>query len=299
MKTSRLVLGTVQFGLDYGIRNNKGRPSLGEVFEILDLAYENGVRRLDTAEAYGQSLDVIAEDIKRKGDRFEIQSKFKLSDLRGALTDHVRQQCLRLGRQHLDTYSFHRFEDFVSIQDPRPFQELQAQGLVRVWGLSVYRPEEAQRALESGWIKLLQIPLNLFDHEARWKDTLRAAKRVGCQVEARSVFLQGLFHAQQAEFDQAPAPFSEMRPALKKLRDYAALHALELAEMALLYPFEIPDLDKVLIGVDSRAQLEQNLSTLRRNPVAPWREELPLGEIPPESWINPSLWPSWKLGART
>ncbi len=51
--TNKLVLGTAQFGMDYGIANVGGKPLKKEVFRILDLAWEKGVRRFDTAPGYG------------------------------------------------------------------------------------------------------------------------------------------------------------------------------------------------------------------------------------------------------
>ncbi len=56
---ARLGLGTVQFGLDYGISNRRGRTTLNEVCGILAIAAENGVRVLDTATTYGESEAIL------------------------------------------------------------------------------------------------------------------------------------------------------------------------------------------------------------------------------------------------
>ena len=39
----KLILGTVQFGLDYGINNSLGKPSQKNIARILDHAYQNGM----------------------------------------------------------------------------------------------------------------------------------------------------------------------------------------------------------------------------------------------------------------
>ena len=56
---NKLILGTVQMGLPYGINNSTGKVSLEDSLEILDYAFENGIKTLDTAEAYGNAHEVI------------------------------------------------------------------------------------------------------------------------------------------------------------------------------------------------------------------------------------------------
>ena len=61
MKKNKLILGTVQFGLDYGINNKSGIPSSNIIKQILDYAMSNGIEILDTAEAYGISQQRIGQ----------------------------------------------------------------------------------------------------------------------------------------------------------------------------------------------------------------------------------------------
>ena len=56
---AELCLGTVQFGMKYGINNTLGQPSEENVFEMLDTAFENGIRVIDTARAYGTAETVL------------------------------------------------------------------------------------------------------------------------------------------------------------------------------------------------------------------------------------------------
>ena len=61
----KLCLGTVQFGLDYGIRGQK-KPSVEDAIKILDYATQNGIDNIDTALAYGNAEEVVGEFLKRK-----------------------------------------------------------------------------------------------------------------------------------------------------------------------------------------------------------------------------------------
>ena len=56
---SKMSLGTVQFGLHYGIANDVGKPPEEQSFEMIKAALDSGVTSIDTARAYGDSDDII------------------------------------------------------------------------------------------------------------------------------------------------------------------------------------------------------------------------------------------------
>ena len=51
----RFILGTANFGMNYGITNSKGTLKLNSISQILDYAQKNGVSYIDTARAYGDA----------------------------------------------------------------------------------------------------------------------------------------------------------------------------------------------------------------------------------------------------
>ena len=61
---SNLILGTVQFGMKYGINNRHGKPSSEEVNDILKCAFQNKVYYLDTADNYGESQNELEISIQ-------------------------------------------------------------------------------------------------------------------------------------------------------------------------------------------------------------------------------------------
>jgi len=61
MKESKLVLGTAQLCLDYGIANKSGKPEENKAFEIMKYAAENGINYFDTAYSYGNSETTIGK----------------------------------------------------------------------------------------------------------------------------------------------------------------------------------------------------------------------------------------------
>ena len=71
-----LVLGTAQFGSDYGVANKVGKPNKQEIFKILTSAWESGIRKYDTAPDYGPSEAILGEFIRTHG----IQSSIRGAD---------------------------------------------------------------------------------------------------------------------------------------------------------------------------------------------------------------------------
>jgi len=62
----KIALGTVQFGMKYGISNKLGQTKNSEVKKILECAYRNGISMLDTAPSYGDSETVIGNYLDKK-----------------------------------------------------------------------------------------------------------------------------------------------------------------------------------------------------------------------------------------
>ena len=88
---NKLVLGTVQFGCQYGI-NSAGRPDEKTVLEILDLAYHSGITNLDTSSAYGNAEYILGKVLSASDSSFQIISKYPAEALRLLfLTTHYHQ----------------------------------------------------------------------------------------------------------------------------------------------------------------------------------------------------------------
>ena len=117
-----MVLGTAQFGMDYGIANTIGKPSNEDVFQILDLAWESGVRKFDTAPSYN-SESLLGEFILNKGIQDKIKVLTKIPSLNG-LSDYetIIIKSTELSLKNLgcpiDVLFFHDPKDSEDIQYP-------------------------------------------------------------------------------------------------------------------------------------------------------------------------------------
>jgi aryl-alcohol dehydrogenase-like predicted oxidoreductase len=264
-KATKIILGTVQFGLDYGVNNKNGKPNKDEVKKILDLAYENGINMLDTAEAYGNAHQVIGDYHTSGKNRFDVITKY--SALRNDLPHNVSERIMNNIRQmkvdSLYAYMFHSFGDlktyFPGFRDE--LLKLKKTGSIKQIGVSIYTNQEADELLNYSDIDLVQLPFNLLDNNSQRRSIFEKLKKKGMEIHTRSVFLQGLFFM---DSEALPAQLVVLKPYLDQVKNIALKNNLSLNDLALNYALSQLMIDKVLMGVDSRSQLEENLSSITK-----------------------------------
>ena len=254
--SERLILGTVQFGLRYGINNRRGQVSAPEVQNILSRAHDAGIRHLDTAAAYGDAAARIGAFHRADERRFSVITKFKSAQR--AAGPVLKEQLATLGVEQAFGYLFHSPDALRD--DPDSLAELvhlRRAGLIRHIGVSIYTNEQFDTAINTEAIDLIQLPYNLLDNRRRRGELIDAAKAAGKLVHTRSVFLQGLFFKKP---DKLPQALLGLRDELVELRDIAHRFRLTTAQLGLGYALANPQIDGVLIGVDGLGQLEVNLA---------------------------------------
>lgn len=259
--SNRIILGTVQFGLDYGINNNNGKPSTEQVFKILELAHEHGIEILDTADAYGNASELIGEFNKLNPGTFRINTKFKNGS--ETIAVQLEKSLERLSVSSINTYFFHSFNDFRN--NPLFLIELvhlREKGFIQKTGVSVYGNDEFEMAINTKEVDVIQFPFNLLDNRFQRGWLMKLAKEKGKELQIRSVFLQGLFFKPSEEI---PAKLLSLKPYLKMISELANEYNLSMENLALLYAFSQPEIDHVIIGVDNTLQLQKNLNALQEN----------------------------------
>ena len=208
----KLVLGTVQFGLNYGINNHLGKPSDSSIKSILDKAYTSGITLLDTAEAYGDAQERIGLYHNKYGIKFKIITKFgpSVKNLPSNISERVLKDIKILNIDSLYCYMFHSFNDFNNYFNKfeKDLCRLKNNGFIQKLGVSLHTNEEFKKVLEFDNIDLIQIPYNLLDNSNKRNEVLIKAKQKGIDVHTRSAFLQGLFFK----------PISELKGDLSLLK---------------------------------------------------------------------------------
>lgn len=253
--SSKLVLGTVQFGCQYGI-NSAGRPSTEQVSDILDNAKAGGIQILDTSSAYGNAEEVLGE--VKAGSNFRIVSKYPKCDK--SVAETFRNSLKVLGTEHLYGYLLHHFEVYRDNKAVwNNFVQLQNEGLVDRIGFSLYEPWELDLILNDGIpFSLIQVPFNIFDRQ--FEPYFKRLKEMDVEIHVRSTFLQGLFFKDR---NKLPVKLEPLKNYLIELDNYAASKGISVGDLALNYNLQNPYIDGVLIGVDNKEQLMQNFASVK------------------------------------
>ena len=263
MSFDKIILGTVQFGLDYGINNSSGKPSFESITAILNTSHQNGIVMLDTAEAYGNAHEVIGNYHRQSENRFQIITKFssKRDDLPTNIEDRIALHLDEMHVSYLYAYMFHSFGDFENYfsRHSKGLDNLKKKGIIHKIGVSVYTNEELNKLLNYSEVELVQLPFNLLDNNHQRGLLLKRAKERNMEVHTRSAFLQGLFFIPPNEL---PGKLLPLKPYLETIRFEVSKRNMTINDLALNYNLQQALIDKVLIGVDNVEQLQQNLTSM-------------------------------------
>lgn len=294
-KNSRLVLGTVQLGLKYGVANKTGQPDLKVALEIIKTASENGICEFDTAQGYGESEKVLGEVFSQLGisDKVRVISKFdpKLNHLdQKVLMDALDASLKKLRVPVLYGILLHHeklLEQWPSGAGEN-FKFLLRTGKVKKIGVSVYSLKSALNALQIPEIDLIQLPASVFDQRFEREGFFAQAKQKGKQVYIRSIFLQGLLLMKP---DNLPKHMLGAKKYLEQYQELCRGYNLSQSQLALGYVnFQMPDA-KIIFGLETTGQLKENIISLQK--ICPLevykRVQEDFADLP-ENIINPTLW---------
>ncbi len=282
-----ILLGTVQFGLDYGINNHFGKPSESRVFEILDTAWKNGIHTLDTADAYGNAMNLISDYHRFSGNIFKINTKIKNVDFIG-INDKIKSDLLSLQCPKFNALFFHSYNEYKeSNHNLIKLLKVKEEGLINSIGVSIYTNEELLEVINDSKIDIIQLPYNLLDNDFQRGVLLKIAKEKGKIIQVRSVFLQGLFFM---ESKQVPEKLAKLKPWLAKIEKLAELINTSKESLCFLYPNAQTYIDEIILGVDSKEQLLRNIESLNFFLPEGVKNEIDQISVSPSSILYPPNW---------
>ena len=289
----KIVLGAVQFGLDYGISNTYGKIVKHDAKQILKFAYDNNIGMIDTASLYGESEAIIGKSTNNKHNWKIITKtphfiddcidKLQVKQLR----ESFNQSLLNLNKKYLYGLLLHSCDDLFKPNGDLLFKEmerLKSIGLINKIGVSVYNKYQIDRVLDNFEIDLIQLPVNILDQSLISDGSLVKLKKHGVEVHARSVFLQGLLLMEE---NLIPSYFLPIKKNLDAFKNLARELSLTKLELALGYVASIDEIDKIVVGVNTLSQLQEIIKAtqLKTN-----FEEYRNISINNSNYTNPSLW---------
>ncbi len=271
--SNKLTLGTVQFGLDYGINNLSGKPKREKSLEMLDFAYKKGIRVFDTANAYGDAEEILGEFMESRNlnKKIKIISKLQpniIADSKSKKTpydiifENLTESLNRLKRNYVDGYLFHTPAYIKNEELVNSLCKLKEQGLVKNIGVSIYEEEDAIYAAELKEIDYIQVPYSILDQRLDRTSFFQLAKKNGKTVFARSAFLQGLFFMPE---ERIPPHLQNAKDYFRKLDKIILKYNLSRQQIALLFSLKNSNIDYVVFGVDNIEQLKEDIDIAEQN----------------------------------
>jgi len=286
----QLCLGTVQFGLPYGVTNDSGQVRELEVRSILSLAAQAGIQLLDTAQVYGSSETVLGRCWPLAAPRRLISKLLPMTEPKTwELSFQVSLR--RLATSSLDAFLLHRSADLTGSNGDLLLtwlESLRSRGLVKRIGVSIYDASELD-ALPLDRLQLVQLPLSLYDQRFLKDGTIDDLCRAGLEIHARSTFLQGLLLQDPERWPRfLSSPFQDHH---RKLKNYLRKYQLTLLDAAIGFSRSCEALEAVLVGVLSVEEMREVLQA--------WQKPFPaeFGSLFEWAWENaadldPRFWPT-------
>ena len=257
----RLGLGTVQFGMDYGITNGNGHVAEALARDILDAARTAGLDFVDTAALYGNSETVLGH---WGADRFAVVSKTpRFTGGKGAENAAALKQSARASLQKLQTRKLygllaHHAPNLLDADGANlwaAMRELRDEGLTTKIGASVYSSDDIDALLDRhDDLDLIQLPLNVLDQRLIAGGQIARLAQRGVEIHVRSVFLQGLLLQPAAN---TPSHLADLKPWLARWHAAAASAGLSPMVAAFAFIKSIPGLSAAIVGVTSVREFQE------------------------------------------
>lgn len=283
---SKLIFGTVQLGIDYGINNNSGKPSFQDALQLLQSASESGMKIIDTADGYGDAIKIIAAYHENNAP-FEVITKFSALPYIN-IQIYVQQVLERLHVDHIYGLMYHKYADFIKYPHLTDLLTIEKEkGNINHIGVSVYTNEELKDCIEHDSIDIIQLPYNLLDNYSQRGHLLKKAKAKNKIIHTRSVFLQGLFFK---PVDSLPEKLVPLKTYLKQLKEIEQTSNCSMHELALNYAVHTGEVDNVLFGAEKIMQLQMNIDGIKKEFSEDVFELVNTIAVKEKELLNPANW---------
>ena len=253
------ALGTVQFGMKYGVANQGNETSLEEVYSILQLCKKSGIDTIDTAIDYGTSENKLGQASVKD---FKVVTKISITDpYKNDISGWIREQLIssleRLRINSVYGLLLHESSDLLLHNKQEivsTLNSIKSEGLISKIGCSIYDPSELSYIKDSMDVDIIQAPLNIIDRRLIDTEWLRKLNNNSIEVHTRSCFLQGLLLMEE---NKLPQKLNHSKILFRNWHQFLKENNISKLSACISYIKSIQKIDKVLIGVQNRNQLEE------------------------------------------
>ena len=255
----KLIIGTVQFGLNYGITNLNGKVTNNDIDKIFKFCEENQLYYFDTAQDYGDSEDILAKQIE-KNNKLKIitKGKFNYKNIDDVINKSIHKF------NNIDCFLLHSYDDYKhEIINKLIFYK--NKNFIKKIGISIYTVEEAIKILDDYTINVIQLPYNYIDNQ--WDNPIFKHKlkiRYDVEIHVRSIFLQGLLLNKTVNTPKniAKEDFDYLNKIIDEITTELNINKIELC---FGYINSCEWIHKFLIGIDNFEHLKENYEIINKN----------------------------------
>ena len=264
---NKFSLGTANFGKIYGkgVGNVKVPPN--EIKKILRYLKINKLNFLDTALIYKNEKILKKENLKN----WKITTKLpkiitkKNSNIKKIVTNYIESFLKKIKSKNFYGLLLHDTSDLFNSQSDTLYKiliSLKKKKIIKKIGVSVYDPKELDILLKKYKIDIVQLPLNVLDRRFAKLGYLKKLKSLGIEIHARSIFLQGLLILKEEEM---PLRFKKWKKTWNEWNVWIKKNKVSKLEACISYVKSIPEVDKIVVGVNNVIQLREIISVFKKN----------------------------------
>ena len=281
----KIILGTAQFGMKYGISNKIGKIKTKNIFKILKFLKKKKIKFLDTASQYKTSENEIGKFYKKTNIKFSVITKYILSD-KISIRKQLDKTYKNIG-YYPDTILAHNYKDYVSKKYQLEIKKIKELYPIKNFGVSLYNPNELFKVLKVCKPDVIQVPCNILDKRFLDKKILKIIKKNSIKIHARSIFLQGLLFK---DFKFIRRKFKNVNKIFKNLQNQALKEKMNIGNLSLIWIFKQKEIDKIIFGVDCLLHLQNNIKTIKKKLSKETFEIIEQNKLHNNKIIKPYLW---------
>lgn len=266
----KLCLGTVQFGMDYGLAKTKAMK-IDEAVKCISFAVQNGVTAIDTSPAYGYAESIVGEYIKTSDiarDNIYISDKLypalpdnlNSEEYEKEINNRINESLEKLNTDYIDAYIYHTSEYALNNELLKALFSVKEKGKAKKIGVSVYTPEEALACCYDEYADFLQLPYSVFDRRMKVAGVFGFPEKM--TIHARSVFVQGLLFMPENEL---PYFLSDAKSAVTRYHELCKEYCVSESALAMGYVKQNAAISAIVFGAVSEEQIKSNIDAFNTN----------------------------------
>lgn len=290
MINKKIIIGTAQWGLNYGLTQTDSKISSNELMKIINFLEKKKIYSLDASIMYGDAHSRISQFCNAD---FRVYTKFSVNlDISNEeeFRIKVQQDCTNslssLGQARLEGIYIHNtgaiYDKKFKILADTMNEIKMAQKNLKV-GISVYTKEDIETVLRFWTPDIVQLPMNIIDRRLVESGSLKLLKSRGVEVHARSIFLQGLL---LRDLDNIPPYFQPWINIFRDFEKWCLKNNISKLQACVSNVENIPEIDKIVVGVDNYSQLDE---ILKIQPPANYKK-FGFQMQPNEDLLDPRRW---------